>query len=438
MAAALLAGVLTWGAYAVLSPDRLTDPAEVTAALEPSPHLVGVDPVAVRRAVADGTPLPVCDGAVSPRRRPASDGARPTPAPPKAARPRQAPRPRGAASFELAIPSLDVRAARRPRRCREGRPDGAARRPRHRRLVPLRPGADLRARGQRHLGPCRLPRRGRTAGEAARARRRAPGSSSRSTVPGSSTSWSAWTSTPRPPSTSTRSSPASGPARLHLVSCGGEWNPQDPPLRGQRRRDRPPRLGRVTVSPIVRRVGSDAPPETSDAELMQRVADDDRDALAEAYQPLRRARAHHRAEVGRQPPRRRGHHPAGLRRPVAQPVARSTRAPARWPGGSPRSPAAGAPTTTRRAAGVTATSGPSRRPCRTSAVGAHPEDADRPGRARPRAAGPGRPPGHHHPDGDPRGSSPAGHRRRARTCPSARSRATSAAVSWTCATASRR
>ena len=59
------------------------------------------------------------------------------------------------------------------------------------------------------------------------------------------------------------------------------------------------------VSPIVRRVRSDAPPETSDAELMQRVADEDRDALAEVYRrfgPLvhtiavRSVGSHHDAE----------------------------------------------------------------------------------------------------------------------------------------------
>ncbi|WP_436003309.1 RNA polymerase sigma factor [Knoellia sp. LjRoot47] len=50
---------------------------------------------------------------------------------------------------------------------------------------------------------------------------------------------------------------------------------------------------------------SDAPPETSDAELMQRVADEDRDALAEVYErfgglvhtiALRSVGAHHDAE----------------------------------------------------------------------------------------------------------------------------------------------
>ena len=59
------------------------------------------------------------------------------------------------------------------------------------------------------------------------------------------------------------------------------------------------------VSPIVRRVRSDASPETSDAELMQRVAADDRDALAEAYSrfgglvhtlALRSVGSHHDAE----------------------------------------------------------------------------------------------------------------------------------------------
>lgn len=52
-------------------------------------------------------------------------------------------------------------------------------------------------------------------------------------------------------------------------------------------------------------VVSDAPPATSDAELMRRVADDDRDALAEAYQrfgalvhtiALRSVGGHHDAE----------------------------------------------------------------------------------------------------------------------------------------------
>lgn len=59
------------------------------------------------------------------------------------------------------------------------------------------------------------------------------------------------------------------------------------------------------VSPIVSGVLSDAPTETSDAELMQRVADEDRDALAEVYRrfgPLvhtiavRSVGSHHDAE----------------------------------------------------------------------------------------------------------------------------------------------
>lgn len=107
MAAALLAGVLTWGAYAVISPDRIADPAEVTAALEPSLTSSGSTRSPSAAPSQTGRPFPSATARSLPSAT-ASGGARPTPAPPKAARPRQAPPP-VAGSFELAIPSIDVR-----------------------------------------------------------------------------------------------------------------------------------------------------------------------------------------------------------------------------------------------------------------------------------------------------------------------------------------
>lgn len=105
--AALLAGVLAFVTYAAFSPSRITDPDDVTAALDvpsasaaPSPSGASPSPSASPAPSRSASPSP--SPSSSPGRAPAS---RPT-----ATAPRRAPSkaPSKAADFRVEIPSLDV------------------------------------------------------------------------------------------------------------------------------------------------------------------------------------------------------------------------------------------------------------------------------------------------------------------------------------------
>ena len=108
--AALLAGVLAFVAYAALSPSRITDPDEVTAALEvpsatPAPSPTVPSPTVPSPTVPSPTPSVSPSPSVSPRTSPRARTAAPAPRPTATKAPRS---PAAKADFRVEIPSLDV------------------------------------------------------------------------------------------------------------------------------------------------------------------------------------------------------------------------------------------------------------------------------------------------------------------------------------------
>lgn len=213
-AAALLAGLLAWGAYAVLSPDRLTDPADVTAALDPTPTTSGTTESPSAAPSPTGRPSPSATASGGPATVPT----RPAAPAPRAQRP-------AASRFELAIPSLDVRMPVVPVGVAE---DGQMALP-----------DDPDVAGWYRFGPSPTSREGANVisahvdsrdgvGPLAKLPRLDVGARIVVTVDGARVEYVV----ERVDQYAKKALDVdalfarSGPARLHLVSCGGEWNPR--------------------------------------------------------------------------------------------------------------------------------------------------------------------------------------------------------------------
>lgn len=215
-AAALLAGALTWGTYAVLAPDRLTDPADVTAALDPTPDPSGPTGSPSAAPSPTGRPSPSATASGGPvgvvPTRPQVPTRAPTPAP-------------ASDGFELAIPSLGVRMPVVPVGVAK---DGQMALP-----------DDPDVAGWYRFGPAPTSAKGanvisahvdsrRKVGPLARLPRLDVGARIIVTLDGARVEYvvervDQYAKTALDVDALFA---RSGPARLHLVSCGGEWNPR--------------------------------------------------------------------------------------------------------------------------------------------------------------------------------------------------------------------
>lgn len=212
--AALLAGVLAFAGYAAFSPPRLTDPADVTAALDPSSSAGSsrTTPSPTPSPTASRTPRtapPVVRPAV-PSRTPA------TPAPPKDA---------GADRFRVEIPALDVVLPVVPVGVAA---DGQMALPKDPDIGGwYRFGPGLTAAGGASVISAHVDSRDEV-GPLAKLPRLRKGAQIVVTVGGARVEYvvervDQYAKT----ALDTEALFArSGPARLHLVSCGGEWNPR--------------------------------------------------------------------------------------------------------------------------------------------------------------------------------------------------------------------
>ena len=214
-AAALLAGLLAWGTYAVLSPERLTDPADVTAALAPTPTVSGTTESPSAAPSPTGRPSPSAT---------ASGGPVPVPTRPAAPTAPRTQRP-PASGFELAIPSLDVRMPVVPVGVAK---DGQMALP-----------DDPDVAGWYRFGPSPTSARGANVisahvdsrdgvGPLAKLPKLDVGARIVVTVDGARVEYvvervDQYAKTALDVDALFA---RSGPARLHLVSCGGEWNPR--------------------------------------------------------------------------------------------------------------------------------------------------------------------------------------------------------------------
>ncbi|GAA4117519.1 hypothetical protein GCM10022415_15490 [Knoellia locipacati] len=216
VATALLAGVLAWGAYAVRSPDRLSDPADVTAALDPKPTTAGPTGSLSAAPSPTGRPSPSATASGGPR---VTSPARPvTPSPTRESRP-------STGDFELTIPSLDVRMPVVPVGVAK---DGQMALP-----------DDPDVAGWYRFGPAPTSPRGANVisahvdsrdevGPLAKLPRLDVGATIVVTVDGARVEYVV----ERVDQYAKKALDVdalfarSGPARLHLVSCGGEWNPR--------------------------------------------------------------------------------------------------------------------------------------------------------------------------------------------------------------------
>lgn len=225
--AALLAGVLTWGTYAVLSPDRITDPADVTAALDPTPDTSGPTRSPSAEPSPTGRPSPSATASGGPVGVVPTRPAVPTPARtsvPAVPTPARTSVPAGDA-FELAIPSLGVRMPVVPVGVAN---DGQ---------MALPDDPDIA--GWYRYGPAPTSARGanvisahvdsrRKVGPLAKLPRLDVGARIVVTLDGARVEYvvervDQYAKTALDVDALFA---RSGPARLHLVSCGGEWNPR--------------------------------------------------------------------------------------------------------------------------------------------------------------------------------------------------------------------